>query len=165
MLYSSQYLHELPNASANIFITCVDKVKARFDIAEALKILHKERSCYLDRPMYWMDYGNSQNTGQVILSTVGSIKQPQSKKFIPIGTLPFVTEEFGEELQQSDEDAKDLPSCSAAEALEKQDLFINASLIPFGCKILNDLFRNAFIQIRGAFVNLEDCRVVPVKVA
>ena len=38
------------------------------------------------------------------------------------------------------------PSCSLAEALEKQDLFINSTLAQLGCNILWKMFRNGMIH-------------------
>lgn len=155
---------KLPNnASATIFITCVDNVKARFEIAEILRQLAKSY-WHRDRPKYWLDYGNSQYTGQVILSTIGSIQQPKSKKYETVANLPFVTDEFGELLEQS-EQADDTPSCSLAEALEKQDLYINGSLAPMGCSLLWNLFRQGFTPYKGYFHNIKDFRTQPIPVA
>ena len=78
-----------------------------------------------------MDFGNSKNTGQVLLSTVGEIKQPKSEQYETVAQLPLVTEEFGDLLRQS-EITDDTPSCSLAEALEKQGLFINSTLAQMG---------------------------------
>jgi hypothetical protein len=85
------------NAKACIYITCTDSVKSRFDIADILK--HSNQRYHRDDPKYWMDFGNSQYTGQVVLSTIGEIPQPKSEKFETVESLPFVTEEFGELLQ------------------------------------------------------------------
>ena len=60
-------------AQATIYITCVDNVQARFDVAEILSVLGNIRT-YRDTPKYWLDFGNSQHTGQVLLSTIGTIK-------------------------------------------------------------------------------------------
>lgn len=109
-----------------------------------------------------MDYGNSRQSGQVILATIGNIKQPQSELFETIGKLPSVTEEFGDLLRASD--TEDSPSCSLAEALEKQDLFINSTLVQLGCSMLWQLFRNGYTAQRGLFLNLSDFRAVPLPV-
>lgn len=148
---------------ASIFISCVDSVQARFEIGEILKALDNSRH-YGNHPSYWLDFGNSQHSGQVILSTIGTIRQPHSEKYEPVASLPFITEEFGELLKQS-EDADDTPSCSLAEALEKQDLYINASLAQMGCSLLWNLFRNGLIENRGFFLNLDSFVSQPLKVA
>lgn len=149
-------------AQATIFITCVDNVKARFDVAEILNALGNRRN-YRDTPKYWLDFGNSQHTGQVLLSTIGEIKQPNSEKYETVASLPFVTEEFGDLLKQF-EDQDDTPSCSLAEALQKQELFINSSLAQMGCSLLWNLFRNGMTEYRGFFHNLKDYRTQPIKV-
>lgn len=149
------------NAKASMYITCTDSVKSRFDIADILK--NSNQRHHRDDPKYWMDFGNSQYTGQVILSTVGEIQQPKSEKFETVESLPFVTEEFGELLNQS-EQKDDMPSCSLAEALEKQDLYINSTLAQMGCSLLWNLFREGMTANRGFFLNLKDFRSQPIGV-
>lgn len=157
-------LGKLPtNAEATIYISCVDSVKARFDIADILN-LQTNRSHHQDEPKYWLDFGNSQHTGQVIISTIGTIQQPNSEKYETVASLPFVTDEFGELLKQS-EQSDDTPSCSLAEALEKQDLYINSSLVQMGCSLLWNLFRYGMTPYRGFFHNLKDFNTHPIKVA
>lgn len=150
--------------NANLTITCVDTVSARLEIAEILKRLSVTQIPNYVKPMYWLDFGNSQFTGQVILSTVGKIKQPNSQKFNTIETLPFITDEFKELLSRS-ESEDNTPSCSLAEALEKQDLFINSALANLGSSLLWNMFRNGIIEERGFFLNLKGFRMQPLKVA
>lgn len=150
-------------ASASITISCVDSVQARFGIAEILSELKENRRYYSHTPKYWLDFGNSQCTGQVILSTVGELRQPKSERFATVGNLPFVTAEFGDLLTQS-EQSDDTPSCSLADALAKQDLFINATLAQMGCSLLWNLFRNGMTDTRGFFLNLKDFRAQPLKI-
>ncbi|AWM13319.1 PRTRC system ThiF family protein [Epilithonimonas vandammei] len=150
-------------AQATITITCVDNVQARFGVAEILKALSNRRN-YRDTPKYWLDFGNSQNTGQVLLSTIGEIKQPNSEKYQTVASLPFVTEEFGELLMQSEQE-DNTPSCSLAEALEHQDLFINSSLTQMGCSLLWNLFRRGMTEYKGFFHNLKGFRTHPIKIA
>lgn len=149
------------NAKASIYITCTDSVKSRFDIADILKYSNQRH--HRDDPKYWMDFGNSQYTGQVILATVVEIPQPKSEKFETVESLPFATEEFGELLNQS-EQQDDIPSCSLAEALEKQDLYINSALAQMGCSLLWNLFREGMTKNRGFFLNLKDFRTQPIAV-
>ncbi|MBF7092579.1 PRTRC system ThiF family protein [Flavobacterium sp. ALJ2] len=163
MKFEKDSLGKLPsNAVATIYISCVDSVKSRFDIADILS-LQKNRRHHRDQPKYWLDFGNSQYTGQVILSTIGKVKQPDSEKYETVDNLPFVTEEFGGLLKQSEEH-DDTPSCSLEEALEKQELFINSSLVQMGCSLLWSLFRNGLTPYRGFFHNLKDFSTHPIKV-
>jgi len=149
---------------ASITISCVDTVKARFEIAEILNIYKKNSGGHRDKPLYWMDFGNSKDTGQVVLSTVGDIKQPTSMQFVPVGNLPFVTERFKDLLLQS-EKADDTPSCSLAEALTKQDLFINSTLVNFGSSLIWQMFREGIIYHDALFLNLKEYRAQPLKIA
>ncbi|MFD2968805.1 PRTRC system ThiF family protein [Sphingobacterium bambusae] len=150
------------HASATLIISCVDSVQARFEIAEILRKMYRNGS-YNNRPKYWIDFGNGQDTGQVLLSTVGKIAQPKSEQFIPVANLPFVTDEFGDLFQQS-EGVDDTPSCSVADALQKQDLFINSALAQMGMSLLWSLFRQGMITHRGFFLNLGEFRSQPIKV-
>lgn len=79
----------------------------------------------------------------------------------PIEKLPFITDEFADLLKQS-EQTDDSPSCSLADALHKQDLFINSTLAQMGISLLWDMFRNGFIKYRGFFLNLKEYRTQPL---
>lgn len=55
---------------ANIIITCTDNVRSRLDLWRFLKkyreiTINNEKTVY-----YWMDFGNTQTTGQVFIGTV-----------------------------------------------------------------------------------------------
>lgn len=151
------------DGAANIIITCVDTVKARFEIADMLTEFAKQNSNNLYRPMYWLDLGNSKNTAQAILSTIGEIKQPNSRKYLSVSQLPFVTHKYGDLLQQSEE-KDDTPSCSLAEALNKQDLFINSTLANMGASLIWNLFRDGMILNKGFFLNLKNFKSTPIPV-
>jgi len=156
-------LGALPDhCEATLYLSCVDTVAARFEIAEIIQ--NMKRRTYFNEPKYWLDFGNSRYTGQVILSTIGSIWQPQSKLFEPVDSLPLVTEEFGELLRQS-ESADNTPSCSLAEALQQQDLFINGTLAQLGGSLLWGMFRNGMTENRGFFHNLQTFQTTALKVA
>ena len=150
------------NMKSEIYISCVDSVKSRFDIAEILNELKIDKGYYRNQCKYWIDFGNSQFTGQVLLSTIGNIKQPNSEKYETVENLPFITEEFGELLKISEAE-DNTPSCSLAEALEKQDLFINSSLAQMGSSLLWSLFSNGLTENRGFFLNLKNFHSKPIK--
>lgn len=163
--YNAAVIKENPDyREAVLTIGCVDTVAARFEIAEILHGLKKVMGTHTrHRPRYYMDLGNSQHTGQVLLSTVDEIKQPTSKKFDPTATLPMVTDEFKDLLLGMNKDDS-TPSCSHAEALGKQDLFINSSLVNMGASLLWQMFREGMLTNRGFFMNLRDYRTMPVPV-
>ncbi|WP_316787738.1 PRTRC system ThiF family protein [Pedobacter frigoris] len=146
---------------ANIYISCIDKVKPRFEISDMLQELSKEEIAEPIRPYYWMDFGNAQVTGQALLATVGNIPQPKSKIYLTRPFLPSVVDQFRHLLLAQPED--DQPSCSQREALEKQDLFINSALVQNGGSLLLQLLRNGMIEKRGFFVNIEDLCCQPIR--
>lgn len=162
--YSTATQKQLPQKGrANITITCVDTVSARFDIAKILESLDGADTIQQrDKSLYWLDLGNGRTTGQAVLATIGNITQPQSELFEPVGRMPFVTEEFKTELMM-DEDSNE-PSCSLAEALEKQDLFINSTLANMASSLLWNLFREGMISDRGFFLNLKTFKCQPIAV-
>lgn len=161
--FSPTNLKLLPNqGKANIFISCVDTVSARFDIASVLEGFTEYNNWERNKCLYWMDIGNSRHIGQVILSTIGNIPQPHSKLYRTVSNLPMVTDEFKEQLTSQDNNNE--PSCSLAQALEKQDLFINSTLANIGASLLWKLFREGMTPYRGFFLNLSEFRSQPILV-
>jgi PRTRC genetic system ThiF family protein len=161
-MYTKAGCEKNETALANVTISCVDTVAARFEIASILGEVKESLRYERNHPYYWMDFGNSRHTGQVLFSTVGKIVQPVSKKFQTTDHLPFVTDEFAE-LLSTVEQKDDTPSCSLAEALNKQDLFINSTLANAGASLLWQLLSEGMITSRGCFLNLKEGRMVPVK--
>ena len=147
-------------SSAAVTISCVDTAQARFDIAAILS--GSDEISFGSRPVYWMDFGNLQYTGQVLLSTIRLVPQPASRKFQPVASLPLITQEYKELLLQANHTTA--PSCSLAEALSRQDLFINPSLANLGGSLLWTMFREGMTFNRGFFLNLKDFKVQPVRV-
>ena len=100
---------------ANIIITCTDNVRSRLDLWRFLKknreiTINNEKTVY-----YWMDFGNTQTTGQVFIGTVrNKIKQPVSKEFLPVPGMNVITEEVSYSVIKEKDSG---PSCSLVEAL------------------------------------------------
>ncbi|NDV81355.1 PRTRC system ThiF family protein [Bacteroides sp. 51] len=146
------------DGSANITISCVDSVKSRLDIEKQLQ--KAKRGMDHSNLHYWLDFGNTTSSGQVVLGTPLDIKQPDSKKFETVSKLPLVTEMFNlKKVKEKDSG----PSCSLAEALRKQDLFINSSLAQLGCALLWKLLSTGSVDYRGLYLNLETMNVNPIK--
>lgn len=149
--------------SAALNISCVDNAATRFEISKVLcAFAHSYGG--RSRALYWLDFGNSRQSGQAILCTLDAIKQPKSEQFRTVERLPLVTEEFREMLLTAEE-TDDTPSCSLAEALAKQDLFINTALAGCGASLLWQMIREGMIVNRGFFLNLNEYRTQPLKVA
>lgn len=147
---------------ANILITCTDNTRSRLDLWRFLK-KYKDVSTNDERtPVYWMDFGNAQTTGQVMIGTVrNKITQPVSKEYAPMPKMNVITEEVSYSTVKEKDSG---PSCSLAEALEKQDLFINSMLAQVGCDILWRMFKEGKTLYRGAYINLDTLQVNPVPV-
>lgn len=148
---------------STITITCVDNVASRMQVADCFS---RNSHSYLHyaSSKYWMDCGNDKETGQVLLSTIGKHDQPKSKKYYVQGSLPLITDEYGSLLQESELESN-TPSCSLAEALEQQDLFINTNVANIGASILWKMFRKGMLKNRGFFINLDDFRMQPIKIS
>jgi len=150
-------------SAANLTISCVDTVSAREQIGQALSgVSFSDHGRMSSRPFYWLDYGNSKESGQVVLGTIGEIEQPKSK-FDTKSVLPNVLEMFPQMKEQ--EKGDDSPSCSSADALRKQDLFVNSFITIFGMELIWSLFRSPFIENHGAFANIGSLKSQPIKVA
>lgn len=148
------------NSNTNIYITCTDNIKSRVDLDKYLKCLVNNNYVDYSIPLYWLDFGNTQVTGQVILGTIGEIKQPKLKGIKTVGKLKTVTEMF-DFSQIKDDDSG--PSCSLAEAINKQDLFINSTLAQLGCNLIWKLISQGRVETQGLYLNLETMNVNPIK--
>lgn len=146
------------NEKTNILISCTDNVESRKYIS---RFFGKSKNKNYDefKNYYWLDMGNSQTSGQAVLGST-CITQPKSSRFSTIEHLPTVIEMFP--LKKSD-DKKSGPSCSLAEALEKQDLFINRAVATMAADILWKLLKEGHLETHGFFMNLTDSRMVPIQ--
>lgn len=149
-----------PKSFSNITITCVDSIVARIQISKLLKA--KKGLHFSDTPFYWLDMGNGHKHGQIVLGTVQAIGQPVSEQFQTVRSMPHVIKKFPELKKMKDEESG--PSCSLAEAIGKQDLFINSIIAQFGVNLLWKLFREGMITHHGAYVNLNTMIVNPIKI-
>ena len=147
---------------ANIMITCTDNIKSRLDLWNILKAVPVSEYRSHETPLYWMDFGNTQFTGQVLIGTIrNKIRQPASKEYLAIPSMNTVTEEVSYSMLR---DTDSGPSCSLAAALKKQDLFINSMLAQAGCEILWKMIREGCTPYRGVYLNMETLRLTPIPV-
>lgn len=141
---------------ANITISAVDTIKSRLEIENLLiKMKQEDFNVPYDRPLYWLDMGNSKKSGQVILSTPPQCLQDRGVY------LPNIFELFPDFRNQDDTNE---PSCSIEESLNKQDLFVNNFMATYGAQLLWQLFKQGQIDYQGAFINLETLSTVPIKI-
>jgi PRTRC genetic system ThiF family protein len=134
-----------------IVIGCVDNRKARHAILTA-----SSRGCV----RYWLDCGNQLESGQVIL---GELTMATSSKK-GVVRLPHAADLFPDLIDGNLDKDDDIPSCSLADALEKQSLFINGHMALSACNLLSELFRHGEISYHGVFVNLKSGRTNPLQV-
>lgn len=165
-------------SAANITISCVDTGAARKEIKEVLKKILVEGterpagwgtyrpSRYLEPfqvPYYWMDFGNMMDRGQVMVGTIKNVSQPKKSEFIVREVLPTIDKVHPDIFKDNKNDDQG-PSCSLAEALNKQDLFINTNLANMGLGILWKMFRELHIKYNGLYMNLRTMVVNPIKI-
>lgn len=147
---------------ANMTVTCTDNVKSRIDLWNVLKGVPDSKHVNHRTPLYWLDFGNTQASGQVILGTVPrKIKQPESQIHETVSSLKVVTRLVR---YSKVKDEYSGPSCSLAEALEKQDLFINSTLAQLGCNLLWKMFRHGMLEHHGLYLNLATLKVNPIQI-
>ncbi len=138
-------------ANDGLLISAVDSGKARIEIGACAT----KSGAY-----YWMDTGNTIDTGQVILGSLGKIKQP--RRSFP-GYLPTVLDLYPG-IAEEDGKAYQGPSCSVQQALERQDLFVNQWVATAALEILWKMFRHASVTQHGAFIDLKTMNVRPLPV-
>lgn len=139
--------------NVDIVIGAVDNRSARLGMLRGLENT-------LGGVRYWLDMGNRKADGQVVLGEVSSRRKVGEDKL----RLPHVGELYPELIDPAFEDADDAPSCSLAEALEKQSLFINPTISDFAGQLLWQLFTKGEIDTHGAFINLERMTVMPLRI-
>lgn len=141
----------------NLIISCVDNVATRRIISKSL-LVNKSNMNREYRTFYWMDFGNTQNTGQVI---IGSGAKSETPSLVDNPQLRTVFDVFPK-MEKYEKNSIQGPSCSMAEALGKQDLFINSMLAQAGCNLLWKLFYHKEISENGVFLNLSPLNVAPL---
>jgi PRTRC genetic system ThiF family protein len=125
---------------ADIVIGCVDTRRARADIAKCA-----EDWSEVD---YWLDLGNNADSGQFVLGE--PLNRRNRRHTLRLRTIS----ELFPEVVEGELDKDGLPSCSALEALERQEPFVNPTLANHALALLARLFRYGKISYHGAFIGL-----------
>lgn len=135
----------------DIVIGCVDTRKGRGAIAKCT-----EDWSEVD---YWLDLGNNADNGQFVLGEPLNRKNRRHRL-----RLRTVSELFPEVIESELGDDS-LPSCSAIEALDRQEPFVNPVLANLALALLARLFRYGTICYHGAFVSVSSLSgVQPLRV-
>jgi PRTRC genetic system ThiF family protein len=134
------------SAGPHLIIGCVDTRAARLAILSAVTRAN-------DSTVYWLDLGNNASSGQYVLGQpLNAANHRNSARLRTVAELypEIVDSEAGED---------PLPSCSAAEALERQEPFINQVLATSALAMLARLFRYGILTHHGAFYNAQTGRM------
>jgi PRTRC genetic system ThiF family protein len=148
--YEVMYGRDLP--SSHILVSCVDTRSARAALARIVTLKSK-------RFHYWLDTGNLADRGQFVLGQpLRKGRKDRDKR------LPCVHELFPSIVHGRGDAHDRLPSCSAAEALERQEPYVNSAIANHALALLARLFRYGRIGYHGGFVNLNTGQVSPLPV-
>lgn len=145
------------NIRSNIIITCVDNAHFRVQLARSLRYPYKGPE--YNTMFYWLDMGNSRNTGQFVLGTLfDEERKIEREDFEKVEKLKSIID-FFPDLDSQDTPALQGSGCSYSDKLNEQSLFINDVLVAHASDCLFRLLYHKQIQKHGAFVNLETGRV------
>lgn len=137
---------------------CPDLVIGCVDTRAARRVIECSFSRALNRVSYWLDLGNNAASGQYILGQPLNVRNRRKTERLRTASelYPEITDE------NAGEDP--LPSCSAVEALDRQEPFINQTLAASALAMLAQLFRYGKIGYHGAFFNAKSGYISPVPV-
>jgi len=140
--------------AVDFVISCVDTSAARRAMDEAFN----SASGSWSKVHYWLDLGNNAGDGQFVLGQPLNAANRRSRS-----RLRTVAELFPSIVDPTlGEDPA--PSCSAAEALDRQEPFINNVLATSALSMLTRLIRYGEIAYHGAFYNSASGRGIPLAV-
>jgi PRTRC genetic system ThiF family protein len=149
--FNDRTLDRINDISLDILIACVDTRAARSIIARALT---KTRN----RTAYWLDLGNNAASGQFVLG------QPLNARNRRKADRLRTVSELYPEIVDTEAGEDPLPSCSAVEALDRQEPFINQTLASAALAMLARLFRYGRLTHHGGFFNAETGRMTALPV-
>ena len=136
-------------ADVDFVIGCVDTRRARREI---------EKWVLNSRVLYWLDLGNNESSGQFVLGQPKNAANRKNKH-----RLRTVTELY-KEIAEPNLDDDNQPSCSAAEALTRQEPFVNQNIAYQALAMLAQLLRHGSLSYQGGFCNPATGQVVPIPV-
>lgn len=124
----------------DLLIGCVDTRAARKAIEESF-------TKSLRGTCYWLDLGNNAASGQYVLG------QPLNGRNRRKANRLRTISELYPEVIDSESGEDPLPNCSALDALNRQEPFINQTLASSALAMLAQLFRYGKLTHHGAFFN------------
>jgi len=136
----------------NLIITAVDIPSIRYEIAQYFdKVVDTTSHYSMDRKLLWLDVGNTQASGNIVLGQFGNDKE-----------LPHICDLY--DFSNLSDDAGLEKSCSAIESLQKQNLGVNAFCARIGGQLLTNLFLNGSIAYHGAYFDCNEMTVDPINI-
>lgn len=136
--------------TGNIYFVCVDSGKARLEVYKYLKYMSKKKkkkmrfvnnSHFYDF-MYVIDIGNGKDFGQIMLSDFSK-------------DLPAITD-VHPDIDRFDDDE---PSCSLAQSLNKQNLFINSIMGTLATNLLWIMITTGKVDRKNIYVDLKNYQI------
>jgi len=127
-----------------VIILCPDNMIVRRKVYDYISHKIKGQLINHGEGVYIIDFGNSYDYGQVYVSYIPG---KNVKKDIPQYGFPKNYLETKEDLNE--------PSCSIAEAISKQKLFMNPLLASHGLNLLDELLTKEQMTHKGIYVSLE----------
>lgn len=130
---------------ADLVITCVDSAKFRYELG-------KHFSDKFNNTV-WIDCGNDQNSGQIILGNLG--KNNKDK-------IPNIFDLYGETLASIEDRPED--SCSHYQSLNSQDFGVNHTVAINASNLLWRLLRHGKLSHHGMFIDIVTGCVNPLNI-
>jgi PRTRC genetic system ThiF family protein len=154
----------------DLVISCVDSAKARRTLRDAFASGHGHAN-------WWLDIGNDARTAQFILGNFredflyvpdetkrdGMVLRRTQSPVTPSVRIPNILDLFPK-LDNPKHRESTAPSCSLAESLKKQDLFINQTAATLALDTLWEWIRRGKLTHHGAFINLGTKTVRPLPI-
>lgn len=135
----------------DLLITCVDSAMTRVMVGDAGRA--RDRSSTL-----WLDTGNDQNSGQVILGHWSGYSNDKAAGEI---TLPNILDLYP---SLRDQDAARRPSCSTEEAVQRQAFGINQRVAVEASGLLWQLLRHGELRRHGSYVYQDAGETLPMPI-
>ena len=144
-----EFMDEGWRSETDILIGCVDTRKSR----RMMISTGAYQNCH-----YWLDIGNNADSGQFVLG------QPENSKNQKLHSRLLTVAELYPEIVDPKVDRLDkLPPCSAVEALDRQEPFVNQALGYQALAMLARLFRYGRVSYHGGFISLANGRMSPIE--
>lgn len=134
---------------SNFIVTAVDNVHTREELYNFITWWRMRNKQPEYNPFFWVDMGNTKTTGNVV---VESVEMGWSSPLI----------EYADYYPKGKE--RNEPSCSLAQALNEQSMFVNKYCATIAAQWLWECLTSLTIEWRGAFYNTDTLTIRKLKV-